>query len=265
MKNLSTLTAALQVILSCAAIPAAADTDEHLIRQLIPSVLRVEAANTDGSVSVGSGVIVGRGLVATNCHVTRHAHSIFLVRGGVSRAVQSQFSNVEHDLCLLYSPAVEDEPVVAIATQRPQTGQAVVAVGFAGGVRVHISSGQIAAVYDYDGGKIIQTDAWFSFGASGGGLFDEEGRLVGIISFMSRGLDARHYCLPATWVSWAATHFDGQPVTPLNGLPFWQKPPEQQPYFLRTSSLGGHPAEEFGRIASGGRYSRTNPYWLTLR
>jgi hypothetical protein len=238
VKIFSTLTAALLVVLSTTtAARAAVDPDESLIRQLIPSVFRVEAANADGSVSIGSGVVIARGLVATNCHVTRHASSINLVRAGVSRPVESQFSNVEHDLCLLYSPAMQDEPVVALAPWRPQTGQTVYAVGFAGGVRVRVSSGQIAALYDYDGGKIIQTDAWFTFGASGGGLFDEEGRLIGIISFMSRDPKARHYCLPASWVSWAAEHFDGQPVTPLNGLPFWQKPPEHQPYFLRAASL----------------------------
>jgi tetratricopeptide (TPR) repeat protein len=68
-------------------------------------------------------------------------------------------------------------------------------------------------------------------------LFDDQGRLLGIISFMSQGPRVRHYCLPVAWVAWAAAHFDGQPVMPLNGLPFWQKPEERQPYFLRAASL----------------------------
>ena len=229
--------ATLFALLAAIAAPATASADASRFRQLIPSVLKVEAANTDGSISIGSGVVIGRGLVATNCHVTHQARSIALVRGSVRSAVESQFSDVEHDLCLLYSAAAESEPAAEIAPASPQIGQSAFAVGFIGGRSVRVNSGQIDAVYDYDGGKVIQTSAWFAFGASGGGLFDDQGRLLGIISFMSQGPRVRHYCLPVAWVAWAAAHFDGQPVTPLNGLPFWQKPEERQPYFLRAASL----------------------------
>jgi serine protease Do len=236
MNSLSTLTAALALLLAAIAAPCAADTDNAVLMRLTPRVLKVEATNNDGSVSIGSGVVVGRGLVATNCHVTRRASSIVLVKGGARSDVRSQFSDIEHDLCLLSSPELESEPV-AVAPDRAQTGQTVFAVGYVGGIAARVSSGQIDALFDYDGGKVIQTDAWFTSGASGGGLFDEQGRLLGIISFMSRGREARHYCLPASWVAWAAAHFDGQPVTPLNGLPFWQQPADRQPYFLRAETL----------------------------
>jgi S1-C subfamily serine protease len=147
-------------------------------------------------------------------------------------------SDVEHDLCLLYAPAAANYKAATVASDSPQTGQTVFAIGFAGGGSVRVSSGQIDAIYDYDGGKVIQTSAWFASGASGGGLFDEQGRLIGIISFMSRGPVVRHYCLPASWAARAAEHFDGgQPVTPLNGLPFWQEPEDRRPQFLQTANL----------------------------
>jgi serine protease Do len=232
----SILTAALALLTAAIATPSVADTDLALLMSLAPRVLKVEATNGDGSVSIGSGVVVARGLVATNCHVTQRASSIVLIRGGARSHVESQYSNIDHDLCLLSSPGLESEPV-ALAPSRAQTGQAVFAVGYVGGIAARVSSGQVDAVYDYDGGKVIETDAWFTSGASGGGLFDEQGRLLGIISFMSRGGQARHYCLPASWVEWAAAHFDGQPIMPLNGLPFWQQPAERQPYFLRAVGL----------------------------
>jgi serine protease Do len=223
-------------LLACWAA-ARASQDFELFRKLTPSVLKVEAANGDGSVSIGSGVVVGRGVVATNCHVTQRAVSIALVKGGERRDVDSQFSDIDHDLCLLHSALMEDEPIVAIDSVEPQVGQPVFSVGFVYGIAPRLSSGEIDAVYEYDGGRVIETSAAFALGASGGGLFDAQGHLVGLVSFMSRGGQVRHFCLPASWVARALAHFDGQPVAPLSGMPFWQLPAEAQPYFLRAATL----------------------------
>jgi serine protease Do len=233
---------AVPFLLLAAAFTDAAGADVSLLRQILPNVVKVEATNTDGSVSVGSGVVVGNGLVATNCHVTRRATAIVLESRGMRADVESEASDVAHDLCLLYVPAVLGQPVAAVASADAQTGQAVFAVGFAGGGPVRVSDGRIDAVFEYDGGELIETSAWFSAGSSGGGLFDDQGRLVGILSFMSRGPRARHYCLPASWAVRAAAHFVGRAVAPLSGLPFWQEEEERQPGFLRVTS--GYPSRE---------------------
>jgi len=228
----------LALLVAGNALTARAANDIELFWKLTPSILKVEAANLDGSISIGSGVVVGRGVVATNCHVTRRAVSIAVTRGSARRSVESQFSDVEHDLCLLKAPLADSEPVVAISPLRPQIGQAVFAVGFINGIAPRVSSGKIEAVYEYDGGKVMETSASFTSGASGGGLFDAEGRLVGIVAFMSRGAEgARHFCLPASWVAQAVEHFDGHDIAPLDGSPFWQQPRERQPYFLRAVAL----------------------------
>jgi len=215
-----------------------ADTDMELFRKLTASVLKVEAQNDDGSVSLGTGVVVASGIVVTNCHVTRGAHAIELVRGAARHEVESQQSDVEHDLCLLYSSQVQDEPVVAIPMDRPRVGQPVYAVGFVLGIAPRLNAGEISALYDYDDGKVIETDAAFSSGASGGGLFDPDGHLVGIVTFRSRGADAHHFCLPGRWVTEALNRpSDSRPVAPITGTPFWQRPREVQPYFLRAATL----------------------------
>jgi len=223
--------------LLCAWSMAAPADDMDLFRKLTASVLKVEAQNGDGSVSLGTGVVVGPGMVVTNCHVTRSARTIEVVKGAQRRVVESQQSNVEHDLCLLHSPQVQDDPVVAIRHDRPRVGQPVYAVGFVLGIAPRLNAGEINAVYDYDDGRIIETDAAFTSGASGGGLFDPDGRLVGIVTFRSRGGDAHHFCLPVRWVTQELERFDGRPVAPMTGTPFWQRPREAQPYFLRAATL----------------------------
>jgi serine protease Do len=47
---------------------------------LAASVLRIEAPRASGY-SIGSGVAVGDNQVITNCHVTRDAKSIYVLRG----------------------------------------------------------------------------------------------------------------------------------------------------------------------------------------
>ena len=47
---------------------------------------------------------------------------------------------------------------------------------------------------------IIQTDAAISGGSSGGGLFDGDGRLVGITSFVAREGQNLNFALPAEWI-----------------------------------------------------------------
>jgi hypothetical protein len=218
-------------------LAANAQVDFHLFQVLEPSLFKVEAANGDGSVSIGTAVAVGRGVVATNCHVTQRARSIALVRGGERQTVESEYSDIDHDLCLLYAPQAESAPVVAIGEQPPRAGQAVFSVGFFLGVAPRVSIGEINAVYEYEGSRVIETTAAFGSGASGGGLFDADGHLVGIVTFMTMGPEMRHFCLPARWVSEALARFVGRPVAPLSGNSFWQRPAVEQPYFLRVVSL----------------------------
>jgi tetratricopeptide (TPR) repeat protein len=219
--------------------PAFASTGSgtELFRQLTASVLKVEARNGDGSVSIGSGVLVAPGIVATNCHVTRNARAIELVRGALRYGVDAQHSEIEYDLCLLQSRAAVDEPVAAMQDAPPRTGQPAYAVGFILGIAPRLSAGQIRALHVYDGGKVIETDAAFTSGASGGGLFAPDGTLVGIVTFRSRSADARFFCLPVAWVRQALARFDARPVAPLSGAAFWQRPEPEQPYFLRAATL----------------------------
>jgi hypothetical protein len=213
---------------------AAAQIDFDLFRSLEPSIFKIEAANGDGSVSIGTAVVVGRGVVATNCHVTRRASAITLVRGGDRHAVESEYTDIEHDLCLLYAPQAEEAPPVAIGGHQPRSGEQVFSIGFSLGVAPRISEGEINAVYEYEGARVIETTAAFGSGASGGGLFNADGQLVGLITFMAMGREIRHFCLPARWVSEALGRFVGQPIAPLSGTSFWQRPVNGQPYFLRA-------------------------------
>lgn len=210
--------------------------------RLSPSVFKIEAQNPNGGVSVGSGVMVGEGLIVTNCHVTRHAVSIQVVKQSLRWSVHAQASDLEHDLCLLQAPLLAGK-IAPINGERPRVGQAVIAIGYVGGMAPQMSGGEVRALYRFDGGEVIQSTASFNSGASGGGLFDRDGNLIGIVAFRHRGGEGYHFALPVDWIYRIGLRMKGaREVMPLGeGLPFWQEAGDRQPYFLRAAAReAGH-------------------------
>jgi hypothetical protein len=246
------------VLLSLLPFAAAAEMDFQTLQGLTLSLQKVEAANPDGSVSIGTGIMVAPGYVVTNCHVTSRAVAINVVKGALHRRVGSQHADVEHDLCILHAPGAAGDKVARLREDPPRLGEQVHAIGFIFGVSPRFNTGEVNGLYEFDGGKVVQTTTPFSSGASGGGLFDREGRVVGIVTFKYRAGGAQHFALPVKWVTEAMASFRGGPVAPLEGVPFWQRPRDSQPYFLRAATLE---AEDnwFGAAELAQRWTEAEP------
>jgi serine protease Do len=196
------------------------------------SVLKVRATNTDGSVSLGSGIVFEAGKVATNCHVTRRATHIVVLDAAESKewTVRSQRRDVHHDLCILSVPGIAPEVALAVELGEPRIGQFVYAAGYPNGGKLAINRGEVTGLHAYEGAKIIRTSAPFDYGASGGALFDRDGRLLGILTFKARAGDAYHFVLPVKWLAAKSDAAEAEQA-------FWEGPRESQPYFLRALAL----------------------------
>jgi serine protease Do len=224
------------VVAPLTAPSAGAEIDYRLFARLAPSVLKIEAHNTNGSVSIGSGVMIAEGLVVTNCHVTRNATRIDVTKGGARWIVKSQTSDIDHDICMLSAPGAA-QPAATVSSKTLRVGDTVIAIGYVGGLGPRMAGGQVTAMYELDGARVIQSTAAFSSGASGGGLFDENGNLVGVIAFKYRGGDGHHFSLPVKWIHDALGRAALE-VAPLSGgLAFWQERGDRQPYFLQAAAL----------------------------
>ncbi|MDP1789781.1 MAG: tetratricopeptide repeat-containing serine protease family protein [Methylibium sp.] len=238
MRRISHLVAAGLLLGLGLPLAAMADVDRASLIRLAPSVLKIEAVSPSGGFQLGSGVIVGPGKVVTNCHVTRNAERVQVVKGGVRWTATLQAADMLRDLCLLRVPRLEGEPVPIARAATLQPGQQVLAMGYTGGVGIQLSEGDVVALHRWSGSQIVQSSNWFSSGASGGGLFNADGALVGILTFRLRG-GARHYfAAPADWV--LAQLNDELPynaVAPLPGKSFWEQPDAEQPYFLQAAAL----------------------------
>ena len=230
-------------VAAIAATPAqASTTDPAALVRLAGSVLRVEAPTVRGTLAVGSAVTVAPERVVTNCHVTREARVVYVIRGGVRWEAQEQSSDVERDLCLLHVPGLVSPAVPMSSAGQLVVGQEVAALGFTGGAMMQRSLGDVLALHRHDGAAVIQSSTWFSSGASGGGLFDGQGALVGVLTFRLRGGAAHWFAAPVEWVHQMLDEpqrMQAAPVKPLDTAltAYWQRPSGLQPRFLRAAVM----------------------------
>ena len=165
-------------------------------------------------VSFGSGVAIGLSRVVTNCHVLAPGLGDGLVReiavevkeagqrsGRPARLVGA---DPTRDLCVLDAPGLEAAAATFGASRSLRVGQVVFAVGSPRGLELTLSGGLISSLRKTGDEPVIQTDASLSEGSSGGGLFDAQGRLIGITSFGVRGGQNLNFALPVEWVKDAA-------------------------------------------------------------
>lgn len=197
------------------------------------TVVKVRAYHPQGKITSGSAVLLDGERLATNCHVVTGAHDIELTQGGRDARAELAAQDPVRDLCLLRARGLSGVP--AAMAKAVQPGQKVYAAGYFKRERFAVTAGHIVALHDHDGAKVIQVSAGFDYGASGGGLFDERGQLIGILTFKARAGGAYHFAIPAEWIGellQAGAARDAQPVRA-----FWQQPPEMQPFFLRAATL----------------------------
>lgn len=206
---------------------------------LSSSIVRVEVDRPGGGLSLGSGVTVAPSVVVTNCHVTRDGTFARIAGAGRLWDVTAQYADVLHDLCFLRVPAWRGKPIVLGSSDGLRSGQPVAALGFTGGLGISLRFGHVLALHSLGTGHVIETDTAFTSGASGGGLFDDAGALVGLLTFRLAGSGGNYYSLPAEWIGGhLPTEDQWADLRPLRGpRPFWQSDAESLPYFLRVAAL----------------------------
>jgi serine protease Do len=171
-----------------------------LFAKLAPSVWTVIATDAQNrNASQGSAVVIGPGRLVTNCHVLARMTRFQVVKDNVSYGAKLEFPDPENDLCQIrvdnfHAPAVE------LADQETlRVGARVYAIGTPQGLETTLSDGLLSGLRRGDSGQLmfVQTTAPISPGSSGGGLFDAEGRLIGITTLTRREAQNINLVVPA--------------------------------------------------------------------
>ncbi|HWH84780.1 MAG TPA: serine protease [Burkholderiaceae bacterium] len=155
----------------------------ELYARLVPSVWVVRTFDKDGlPLSQGSAVVVGAQSLVTNCHVLRKAKRVEVTHEKTTWPASLEFWDTAHDICQVKAPGISAPPVPLGDANTLVVGQPVYALGSPAGMELTLSAGIVSALRHDDARGLIaiQTSAAISHGSSGGGLFDEQGQLIGI-------------------------------------------------------------------------------------
>ncbi len=166
-------------------LPADENSAEKVFNKTWRSVVVIENGNWQGS-----GVIVDRNVVATNCHVVDNFGHILVYKSTKRNAKSDfgflatiRFADSRNDFCLLNVRGLQGRPVTTRPYKTLKVGEKIYVLGAPKGLNLSISEGLISQLRRTNGNSLIQTDAAISPGSSGGGLFDGDGNLIGLMTW----------------------------------------------------------------------------------
>ncbi|MBI3130928.1 MAG: serine protease [Acidobacteria bacterium] len=165
------------------------------------SVLKVTVPLSKASfqTAVGSGVVVAPGLVATNAHVVMDGETIRVDQNGQAWPAHLRTLDPLHDIALLEVPGLALPPA-AMAEGVPLEGDPVFSWSYPGGLGPSLSSGTLGYSWAYRGDRMLQAELEVARGSSGGGLFDQEGRLLGLTTFVLDSSPHSVFAVPVGWI-----------------------------------------------------------------
>ncbi len=184
---------------------ALALTADQVYERVKKSVVVVKTYDRAGKiVGLGSGVVLPSGNIVTNYHVVKAGVRYTVGQLGKAAPAFLQGNDPEKDLALLVAPSLTGTPARLGQASRIKVGERVYAVGAPQGLELSLSEGIVSQLR---GGlpPIIQTSVAISQGSSGGGLFNAQGELVGIMTFYLEGGQSLNFALPVEWVREVAT------------------------------------------------------------
>lgn len=175
---------------------------DQIFTQVARSVFVVEALSESKKVvTQGSAVAIKIGEVVTNCHVVNGSSRIRVSQADHQYKAVIKEQDTERDLCVLSVQDLHASSVSMRSSETLRIGERVYAIGAPLGLELTLSEGLISSLRKTDEGSIIQTSAAISPGSSGGGLFDQDGYLIGITTFQKAEGQNLNFAVPTEWIN----------------------------------------------------------------
>jgi len=190
----------LVFLVAGAATPTLADESRReLIRKILPSAVQIVLEQDGTQIRAGSGVILtrrGSSGAGVDCYVLTAGHlftgwtgqEVYALlgrhRGGAGKRLRATLlvrrDAGTPDVAMLRIQPDSGCPGAELG-DAPALGDDVVAVGFPWGKSMTLAHGMVSQVPLEASETQLMIDASVSYGASGGGVYDAGGRLVGIV------------------------------------------------------------------------------------
>lgn len=186
-----------------AAGQAAALEPDALFAKLTGSVWAVRTFDAqERPLRAGSAVVIAPGRLVTNCHVLAKASNFVVKRDNVTYGATLEYPDPGRDLCQIKVANFTATPVTLAPAGGARVGQRVYAIGNPRGLENTLSEGLLSGLRGGDGeARLLQTTAAIAPGSSGGGLFDSDGRLLGITTFSARDGGNLNFAMPAEFLA----------------------------------------------------------------
>ncbi len=174
---------------------------KEIVQRSSPAIVRVEA----GSDRVGTGFIVGAGLVATNLHVVAGMSEIRVVLYGGTPVPVNRIAGLdpERDLAILgFTPPKELPSLTLGDSDVMAAGDSVIAIGNPLGVLDYSVSGGLLSSVRVVNEKltVLQISAPISVGSSGGPLFNTFGEVIGVTTAIIAAGQNLNLAVPANYL-----------------------------------------------------------------
>jgi cytochrome c-type biogenesis protein CcmH/NrfG len=189
-------------LLASFSVLAAAEVSKQLPAPVSHSVVSVNLFDPHGKPSgAGSGVVVARNQVITSCFLIQKAKDIEVARPGATFKAALQYALPDLDLCQLDVPHLPAAAAAAGTATKVKIGQYAFAAGARGRQEPAQSKVVVSGMRPYAGSQYMQLTPSIPAHFSGGGVFDEKGRLIGILSL--RFIDGQNFtfALPVEWLA----------------------------------------------------------------
>ena len=218
MKLLASICLAL-IVSSCSQIPKLETSSVDLGR----STVKIQAISAGGKQNLGSGVVVAPNTIATNCHVVRKAKRAYISQPDRLYTLLAQAILPELDVCILKTNHLNLPTADLAESESVKVGDDIILSGYPFALSLSMKRGKVIALHPYGDDHIIEINTGFNHGASGGGVFNSNGKLIGLMTFMGpEGGGMHFYVIPANWLA-IGLEQEFAPLKPFNDRSFWEK------------------------------------------
>jgi tetratricopeptide (TPR) repeat protein len=190
------------IILFIAIIPTHihALTPEQIFNKVRDAIVVVKTFDDKGRLKIqGSGVIIPSGKIATSRRIMEEGSSYKIHKGKSAVQATIYAEDRDREICILDAKGITGKPAQIGKTAVIRVGTPVYAVGAPDGLTPSISDGIIELLRGVPH-PFIQTTAAVYSGSIGGGLFDGEGRLVGLTTLYTESGRNLSFAMPVGWI-----------------------------------------------------------------
>jgi Trypsin-like peptidase domain len=176
---------------------------QQIFERVSPSVVVIKAGDALGSgvvYAVDNSGLTASSTILTNCHVVKGYTQVTVERLGKKSNATVKVCDADRDMAIITLGGVL--PTLPVRTTPLKVGEPAFAVGAPQGLELSISQGIVSQLRPTALGKdpMIQTTAAISQGSSGGGLFDNEGRLIGLTTLQHKEGQSLNFAVPISFV-----------------------------------------------------------------